>query len=387
VPATEQEPIRVCFVASHAQLGGAEGVLASLMATLGPQWIADVLVLGDGPFVSRLREMGTPARVVRCGRRAGLVAGALRMRRILVKDSPQLVHANGVKAAMVAAMAATGTGIPVVWHKHDSARDGWLGRWIARRCALVVGVSDASLTSLIGVRGVRTTVVRNGIPEYAIDRDAARQSLRRMLGTASDSRLIGMVGRLHPGKGQLTLVEICDELRDRLPRLELVLAGAPDQFEPGYEELLAAKVKELGLEGRVSFLGYRDDVVEIIAGCDLLAMPSMRDPTSGWREGFPLAPLESMAVGTPVIGYAEPGIAEVVGSCGELVATGDRAALREAIARLIEDEGERERLGKCGLARVRRFGIGEATSRMEETYRMVVQDRPPAAEQPVPAGA
>jgi glycosyltransferase involved in cell wall biosynthesis len=214
-------------------------------------------------------------------------------------------------------------------------------------------------------------VVRNGIRRYEVDRRAARVSLLSATGARSDDLLIAMVGRLHPGKGQLALVEICAELGERVPGIHLVFVGAPDQYEPGYEEELKARIAELGLGNRVSFLGYRDDAVEITAGSDLLAMPSTVDPTSGWREGLPLAPLEAMAVGTPVVGYAEPGIVEAVGDCGELVASGERERLREAIARLALERDARERMRACGSERVLDFELPVAARRMQDAYLAV----------------
>ena len=122
---------------------------------------------------------------------------------LLRRSGARLVHANGVKAALVCALAARGTRLPVLWHKHDSARDGRAGRWIARRCDLVAGVSSAVLASLAGTRGVRAAVVPNGIPAYAIERSRARATLESLLDARSAGRPVALVGRLHPGKGQL----------------------------------------------------------------------------------------------------------------------------------------------------------------------------------------
>jgi glycosyltransferase involved in cell wall biosynthesis len=358
----------VAFIASHAQLGGAEGVLLTLLAALGEEWRGEVLVLGEGPLNSRLEKIGVPAQSVHCGRRAGLLTGALRVRRILVKGGSEVVHANGVKAALVAVLATRGTGKRVVWHKHDSARDGRLGNWIARHCALVVGVSHATLSAVEDLPGVRSTVVHNGISVPDVDRGAARALMLELTGAPADGLIVGIVGRLHPGKGQMALVEICAELRERLPDMRVAIAGAPDQFEPGYADELRARIAELGLEGRVAMLGFRDDPLTIVAGCDLLAMPSTPDPLSGWREGFPLAPLEAMAAGTPVAAYDEPGIAEVVGDCAELVPTGDQGALRDTLANLLGDGERRAELAACGRRRVERFSIEAAAEGMMRAY-------------------
>jgi glycosyltransferase involved in cell wall biosynthesis len=296
------------------------------------------------------------------------------VRRIIRTDPPALIHANGLKAALVCSIASMGTATPVVWHKHDSARDGLIGRWIARRCDLVVGVSQSSVASLSGVSGVRSIVVRNGIPQHAVDRQRARESVRRTVRVTPDATLISMVGRIHPAKGQLELVNLVGDLRSGLPGVHLLLIGEPDPHVPGYAKQLVERISELRLEDSVSLLGYRPDAVELLAGCDLLAMPSTRDRSSGWREGLPLAPLEAMAVGTPVVGYAEPGIVEAVGQCAELVSTGDVSGLREAIARVIQDSDLRIKLRNCGFERVREFALPDAAGRMKQAYLAVLDE-------------
>ena len=363
--------IPVCFVSSHAQLGGAELYLDSLLHSLGPAWVQGVVVLTEGPFVGRVRARGIPTAVVPAGGRRTLPVAAMRLRRLLRSRRPAVVHANGVKAALVSVLATAGTGIPVLWHKHDSAHDGRIAIAIARRCRLVVGVSHAAVAALDGVVGVRTAVVRNGIPPYEVDREAARAALLRELGAPSSSRLVIQVGRLHPGKGQVELVEIAAQLRDRVPELRLVFVGQADPYEPAYADMLDRAVAEHALGDRVVLLGHREDAVAVTAGCDVLAMPSRPDPVSGWREGLPLTPLESMAVGTPVAAYAEPGIVEAVGTCAALVPTGDRDGLAAAIAGLVEDPGASAGLSECGRRRVAEYGLAEAAEGMKARYREV----------------
>ncbi len=370
--------VRVFFVASNAQLGGTELFLDSVLTSLEPEWVDTVLLLGGGPFISRLRASRIAATALPCGRRVGLVACAVRLRRILSSRSPHVVHANGVKAALVTVMAATGTRSPIVWQKQDCARDGWMARMIARRCALVVGVSSAVLETLAGMPGVPTTIIPNAIPRYEVDRREAREALLGMVGAGPNSLLVGQVARLHPGKGQLELVEIAPELRRAVPGLRVVFVGAADPYEPAYEEVVRARVGQLGLKDCVTFLGHRDDAVQITAGCDVLAIPSLPDPVSGWREGFPLSPLEAMAVGTPVAGYAEPAIVEELGPCGELVATGDREGLRETIRELLTDEAKRERLRECGYRRVRDYELPKTVGRLKDAFLGVAADARPA---------
>ncbi len=136
--------------------------------------------------------------------------------------------------------------------------------------------------------------------------------------------------------------------------------------QPSSERL----VVERGLEDSVTFLGYRDDAVELMSGCDAVLIPSIVDESGLGREGFPLTALEAMAVGTPVVGYDHGGLPELVGDCGVLVPPGDRAGLRDAILEVVGDEGLRSRLASCGPERVAtRFALPRFVEEMKERYR------------------
>ena len=87
-------------------------------------------------------------------------------------------------------------------------------------------------------------------------------------------------------------------------------------------------------------------------------------------EGFPYVGLEALAAGTPVVGYANGGLPELVGPCGRLVRPGDRKALAEAIVSLLEDESLRRQLGGCGRERVaREFAFDRWVEAMRSAYR------------------
>ena len=330
--------VPVLFVSSHAKAGGAEGYLATLAENLGPDWVKFVVCLEDGPLVERLSADGVPVEVLPTSRHSwGIVGSARRLRRLLAREQPAVVHANGIKAALVSVLA---TRRPIVWAKHDFSYDGRLARFVAGRCALVVGVSEA-VTKTFADRS-RIEVVHNGLAPGVVDRQAGRQRLEEALGGAPGA-VVALVGRLDPVKGHRELLAAASEIRGRRPDLRLVFVGGPDASHPGYEEELR---REAGDEA--SFLGHRDDARELIAGAELLAIPTVVP------EGFPYVGLEALAAGTPVVGYASGGLPELVGPCGLLVPPGDRDALAEAIVSLLEDESRRRRLGECGRERVAR---------------------------------
>ena len=358
----------VTFVGSHARLGGSERALELLIGALGPAWVDRVVLLEDGPAADRLEALGARVEVVAAGRRGGLLTAAWRLRRrLLDAGRPRVVHANGVKAALVAAAALTGTGVPVLWVKHDLSWDGPPARLVAAGCAEVVGVSAAVLATLRrgrprGLPRPRLAVVANGIPE------PTPSSTRPVEG---EGPLVALVGRLHPAKGQTELVEAAPAILGARPDTRILLVGGEDASQPDYAARLRERVAAVDLRDRVLLCGHREDAAAIIAAADVLVVPSGPDERGMGREGFGLAGVEALAAGTPVVAYADGAVPEVLGDAAVLVAPGDREALARAVVGLLRDPGRREALAQAGRRRFEeRYRIEVTAAAMAERYRV-----------------
>jgi glycosyltransferase involved in cell wall biosynthesis len=360
----------VTFVSPFAQPAGSERYLGLVLDGMPRPSIRDVVFLQEGPFADAVRQRGYPVSVIPTSKGVlSLLRAAIRLRRLLGSQPPQLVHANGVKAALVAALALLGKRIPLVWVKHDLSFDRSLARVLATRCRLVVGVSDASVSIFTGRTRRKVRVVPNALPRTEVDRPAARSRLLEALGLTEPAVVVGVVGRLYRMKGQHELVEIVPTVLERVPRLHVAFLGGVDESVPEYAAALRRRVSQLGLDGAVTFLGHRGDAAELIGGLDALVVPSV-PAERGNREAFSLVALEAMAAGTPVVGYAEGGLPEVLGSCALLVPTGDRAALQDALSRVLEDEQLGRRLADCGRRRVaRRYTLEAMLESLQECYR------------------
>ena len=358
------------FVSPFAQLAGSEHYLGLVLDGIPRERVRCVVFLQEGPFVEEVRRRGLHAEVIPTSARPpGLVRSALQLRRMLRTDRPDLVHANGVKAALVCVLATIRTRTPVVWVKHDLSFDRSLARPLARRCRLVVGVSEAAVRVFTGPIRQRVRVVPNAIETSSIDRTAARRLVLERLGAPQDAQVIGLVGRLYTMKGQHELLEVLPELRHRSPRVRVAFAGQEDPAESAYASELRRRAAELGLDKVLSFLGRVEDGAQFAAGCDVVAVPSV-PAERGNTESFSFAALEAMAAGTPVVGYAEGGIPETVGDCGLLVPTGDRTAFLEALVRVLEDDDLRLRLARCGRERAEReFSLERMRTGIERCYR------------------
>lgn len=366
---------RIAFVSSHARHGGSERYLSTLLGTLGPKWTKSVVVLEEGPFVEELRSEGRHPKVVPTSARPwGILASAWRLRRLLVRNRPDLVHANGIKAALVSVIATAGRSIPVVWIKHDVSWDGWLSRIVGARCAAIVAVSAFVMRSLPASVQRKVRVIYNGIDPVGPDRLQGRERLLEAIGASEPIRPVCLVGRLDPSKGHEELLAAAARLRDRLPQLRIVFIGGEDPVYPGYESTLRERTRGLGVDDIVHFLGYRDDAYALIAGCDALVIASFANERGLGREAFAFVGLEALSAGTAVVAYEDGGIPELLEDCGVLIPPGDREGLARELASLLDDGERRRHLAECGQERVRtKLSLEGNVAALISVYDQVVQ--------------
>ncbi len=184
---------------------------------------------------------------------------------------------------------------------------------------------------------------------------AGPPALARTAGT----HLIGAVGRLYPEKGFVYLIEAVALLRDSGYSVHCVILGEGPQAGE-----LGELVERLGVGEQVQLLGRRDDVDRVIRELDVAVLCSV-------REGSPLAMLEYMAAGAPIVASAVGGVPELIddGVHGLLVAGADAQALHDGIARLLDDRALAERLGAAARARrAAEFDLDGLMRRIEELY-------------------
>jgi glycosyltransferase involved in cell wall biosynthesis len=271
------------------------------------------------------------------------------------RERPAIFHAHltsplSCKFGLVAARLAH---VPAVVATAQLFTDLPPSRWIRAQCAVIPVIADRfiavsndtaqSLQEAFRLPSRRVCIIRNAIPVVAFNRvphAVPDASGRARLNGASTRPVVLTAARLDDLKGHRYLLEAAAQVPEAL----FVLAG-----EGSERNSLLAQAQALGIADRVLFLGYRWDIPELLASCDLFVLPSL-------KEGLSLAILEAMAAGRPVIATAVGGSAETVthGETGLLVRPEDPTALAEAIRTLLRDESLARRLADAGRAYVNR---------------------------------
>jgi protein-tyrosine-phosphatase len=208
------------------------------------------------------------------------------------------------------------------------------------------------------------TTIHNGIdPLTTVSADRVAR-IRQDLGIAPNALVIGTAGRLVPVKGQADLVRAVALLKPRVPHVRLLVAGAG----PLHGELVDAAAR-LGIVDTCVFTGHRADVRDLISAMDIFALPSL-------SEGIPMALLEAMSLGVPVVATRVGGIPEVIQHrfSGLLAPPGDAHALAEACHELARYPDWADEIGAAGQRVVREEYTRERAGRaLLDTYRSLVR--------------
>ncbi len=335
--------------------GGSETLVQELVERLyGKGWRCIVALPADGWLHSAL--VGSPADVVALSHGARLDAKFVyRLVRLVRGSGVDLIHTHHFGPALYGGSVGRLVGVPVVSTIHGTVDLAWAHRWWNLKLHLLQGprhrfvaVTEEVRRAVIEdlqVSAERVQVVRNGIDSERFV-SAPDRSFRAELGWNSGDLVVGAVGHVRGPKSYETLIDAASILRFRCPECRFVIVGDTTE-EPELYRALLVRRRDLKLENRVVFAGFRNDIPRVLNNFDVFV-------SSSSREGLPLAVLQAMATSLPVVSTRSGGPQEVLtdGRNGVLVPTRDPAALAHAIERLAKDAALRAGLGAAARATV-----------------------------------
>lgn len=288
----------------------------------------------------------------------------LALGRLVRESKVDLVHAHGVKAALLALLALGPGSPPVAATFHNLWSGGLLDpllRTLLPRAAAVVFVSEAVRSSVLSPTGKpavrprlrRAQVISNGVDTARFTPPAVR--------CPAPPFIVSFVGRLSSEKGVEVLLAAARRLAGRTD-LRLLMAG-DGSLRPPVEE--AVRDPAIPLQ----YLGFQEDVLPVYHGSQAVLVPSL-------SEGQGLSALEAMACGLPVIASRVGGLPEVVveGETGVLIPPGDADALAKTLDAMAAEPDRAWQMGQAGRKRVEaRFSLDRMLDRLAALYLDVVQ--------------
>ncbi len=286
---------------------------------------------------------------------------------ILKKEKPDIVHSHQFFATRFVAPIAKFMGAPKVIETAH-VREGWrkgikkayvIDRFFYRFVDKVIAVSEAIKKYLMNEKKLvreKIELIHNGI-------DIEKFKLSKQTNNNNNFR-IGVIGRLEPQKGHIYFLEAVEMLNGKYRDVEFTIVG-----EGSLKSELELKCRDLKIENRVEFLGFKKDILSVFNELDLLVLPSL-------YEGLPLVALEAGASGKPIVATNVDGTTEAVinNKTGILVPSKDSQALNEAIEKLLNDRNSIIEYGKNARKHIEKnFNITKQINKTEELYKRLVK--------------
>lgn len=272
----------------------------------------------------------------------------IQARRIVLERGVNLIQTHGYKSNLIGFVLQTLCRRPWIAFAHGYTDDNWkvrlynwIDRVVLRYADRIVTVSDSMRALLIrsGVREDKIRLIYNAIETSDVRPTTEAAEVKKRHGVAADQKVVGVIGRLSPEKGQLIFLQAMAKTVKRCPNMIALIVGeGPDQA------MLKDYCRKNDLCDRVVFVGYQQNIREYYRILDVLVLPSL-------SEGLPNTVLEAMSFGVPVLATSVGGVPEIIDEekgNGVLVPPDDPDALAQRLAALLTDDSARQAIGLRG---------------------------------------
>ncbi|MGB8953578.1 MAG: glycosyltransferase family 4 protein [Candidatus Aminicenantales bacterium] len=329
------------------------------------------IVQPESPLFQKASECGLPILPLRIKSELDLLA-AFRLGLLMKRRGCRLAHFHDAHAVAVGSMACSLARVPirVISRRVDfPLKKNFISRRkYTKNIDAIIAISEGVKQVLVqgGIASERVEVIPSGIDFTPFEEVATRDFLRREFAVAPDDFLVGIVAHLEDHKGHRYLIEATRILKEHTPKIKLIIVG-----KGSLRMELTKQVKRLQVEDLVFFLGFREDIPQILASLDVFVL-------SSYLEGMGSSLLDAMASRLPVVATRVGGIPEVVlhGKTGLLVSTRNPAALAQAILKLYNDRRLARKLGEEGYEVVhRKYSAAAMAGRVIELYEKLASKK------------
>lgn len=299
---------------------------------------------------------------------------------LILREKPDIVHTHSSKAGILGRLAARIAGVSHIVHTpHGHVFYGhfgvcaskiflWVEKIFSRFTDRMVALTDGEKKDYIKLSvctSEKLFKIHSGVDlKPFMHSNGKRVEKRRSLGLDQNGTVIGFVGWLLPIKGPAYLLKAMAHIWPDYPTASLVMVGKGE-----LDVDLRAEALRMNANGRVKFMGWREDIHEIMPVFDLLVLPSL-------NEGMGRVLVEAMAAGKPVVASEVGGIPDLVkhGETGYLVRPADEKALARGIRRILDDPESARQMGQRGKEHCRQFSLEAMIEKLDNLYSDLIQN-------------
>lgn len=284
---------------------------------------------------------------------------------IIKKTKPSIIHCNSptTKYAFRSALIAKLLGIPFIWHVRVAESAEWKERFIATLSSKIVVISDTVKEKFAWISNKDKVVkIHNAVDTEIFRPGLNTESLLHEFDIKRGKKIIGIFSRLDPWKGHMLFFESASIIKDKIPNSIFLVVG---EGEEEYKNQLMSHVETLGLKNDIIFVGFRNDIPQLMNLCDVIVNPSIEP------EPFGRTVIEAMACGKAVVATKMGGVVEVIKDnvTGILVSQINTSGLADPCIKLLENEGRAKEMGLMGRKRTEElFSALPITKKIEEIY-------------------
>ncbi len=299
---------------------------------------------------------------------------------LIFKEKPDIVHTHSSKAGILGRVAAKLCSVPNIIHTpHGHVFYGHFGvfasriflrieKLLSRITDRMVALTDGEMVDYINMSVCpqeKLLKIHSGVDvKRFMQSNGNDVEKRRSLGLDQNGKVVGFVGWLLPIKGPKYLLKAMKYVWQKYPETSLIFVGKGE-----LDIDLRARALETSTNGKVKFLGWREDIDEIMPVFDMLVLPSL-------NEGMGRVLVEAMAAGKPVVASSVGGIPDLVqdGRTGYLVPPADEKALAEAIKKLLDDPEKAWEMGQNGKQHCQQFSLEAMIAKLDALYADLINN-------------
>lgn len=368
------KPFNIMYLSSFGSLkGGGQVSLFHLVTNIDRAIFCPYVNLpADGDLADQLRRQGIEVIIQAFPRSFdfklyGHFSALYNLLKLIEQYKIDLLHTDGPRNTFYAGLAAKIKSIPLIWHVRAFNRDRFDHLLYLLSTRLIL-VANSLRSRFDWIRNnSKFVTIYNGVSFPESEDQKLSSGVRQAYGIEDKTLLIAVIARIEPLKGQKYLIEACGSLKGELKDFHVILVG--DIADSEYLKECKESAAEFGIQNRITFSGYKQDVNQILNEIDIFVLPSL-------FEAFPRSLIEAMGAGKPVVATDVGGCAEAVEDTvsGFIVPPKNPEALAERVHMLGRDTELRQKVGRAARSRAEEmFSMKQNVKQTELLYREVLK--------------